>query len=566
MVVPRLAQQAERVAEQALELAKRRDNPPAGETPEQQAAREAELNREEALLEEERQRLADALDDLLNRRPEVLEAARKTALEQIAELSKEAANLADRQDALTESLKSDAQETAKAAAPIADKQAELLKKAEELQPAKPKENAPVNPVDPEALRKVLEELKAGNLDAASKQQAALADRLETLAKELKKNQALPKDPKQAAAELAKRQRELEESLAEAAKNQPAENATPAEKQTFENTLRQWAEKQTGIQSGIAQLEAPAANRKQQKEALDQAAKAVENLIKGQPKEASENASKTADALEQLAKDIKTPEERKAQATENVKNAAEEIAKRQNQAAEAAQQAADKAQKSLPKPVDRQQQEEQLAKRTEDVKRLPTGEVAKQQKQDALEALQKAGKAQEQLEELIKKQEQNAANNPALRTKARRKGRFRAANEGKRPGSKESRRCLGAIAAGTGQKGKPGKTAQRMERSPGKSGTTGQRKPTETQPRKGKSSPTGRPGATGRRSPCHQGRNRAAQAGNRRDGQGATPRKRKHPKNPTRINSQTQRARRIKPPTIKNRTIRNQTLRVPMKRR
>ncbi len=261
LVLPRLARQAERVADQALELAKQRDNPPPGETPAQKAAREAKLQEEQAAVEAERQELADALDDLLNHRPEVLEAARKTALEEIAELSQKASALADRQDRLTESLESDAQKAAKEAAPVAEHQADLVKQAENL---KPSEKAPeeakqartASPLDPEELRKVLEALKAGNLAAAAKQQQAIADRLETLAAELKKNEKLPKDPQKAAQELAARERELQKKIAEAAKQEPAENAGPAEREAFEKILRKLAEAQTGLQAGIVELDAP----------------------------------------------------------------------------------------------------------------------------------------------------------------------------------------------------------------------------------------------------------------------------------------------------------------------
>lgn len=425
MVLGRLAKQAEQVAEQALGLAKQRENPPADETPEQQAAREAQVAQEEGLLEEQRQQLADALDELLTRRPEVLEAAEKSALEQIAELSKQAAHLADRQDALTESLKSDADQAVKASAPLAGKQQELLKKLEVFQPKQPKEPDSVTPVDPEALRKVLEELKAGNLDAASKQQDALADRLESLAAELKKNQALPDDPKQAAAELAKRQGELADQVAKAAKNPPAENANPEDKQAFENKLRDLAEKQTGIQAGIAQLETPAANRKQQQDALDQAAKAVENLTKQKSEDASENAKQAADALDKLAENIGTPEERAAQAKEAVetlrkqqeelkkealdalkeKSNLDELAKRQNDLAERlAQVDAPKAEEPLMEALRQSVQ----AKNDLEKERLEDVEASQARAEQGLADLAKnlSGKpsAREEVEELKKRQD------------------------------------------------------------------------------------------------------------------------------------------------------------------
>ncbi len=318
LVVPRLAKQADRVAEQALELAKQRENPPLDETPEQKAAREAKLGEDQATVEAERQQLADALDDLLDHRPEVLAAARKTALEEIAELSKKASALADRQDVLTDALKADANKAAKEAAPIAEHQAKLVEKADELKPPetnpKPTNQPPqAKPIDPEELREVLENLKAGNLDAAEKQQEAIADRLETLAAELKKNAELPKDSQKAAEQLAARERALQKRIAEAAKRQPAKNADPAERKAFEDEVRKLAEAQTGLQAGIAELDVPPLQRKQQQKAVDGAASAVRDLIQNDPGKAAKAAEQTAQALEQLAKNIGTPKDRQAQA-------------------------------------------------------------------------------------------------------------------------------------------------------------------------------------------------------------------------------------------------------------
>ena len=382
LVVPRLAQQAERVADQALELSKRRENPPAEETPEQKAAREEALGREEAVVEEERQKLTEALDDLLKHRPEILEAARKTALEEIAELSKQAAHLAERQEALTEGLKADAEQAAKAAEPIADRQAELVKKAEALKPD-PKtqnpENAkpPVTPLDPDELRKVLEDLKAGNLDEAADQQEALADRLEALAAELKKNQELPSDPQKAAEQLATRQRELQQQIAEAAKTPPGQNASAEEKQAFENTLRKLAEQQTGIQAGISQIESPARNRKQHQQALDESAETVQNLVQHDAEQAADKAKDAAETLEQLAKDIGTPEERLAKAEAEKQQAQETLQK--------SKEAQDRQEELIKKQKEQDPNRPADPKTEKDLQRL---KQAQKQAEEELERLQK----------------------------------------------------------------------------------------------------------------------------------------------------------------------------------
>lgn len=400
LVIPRLAQQADRVAEQALDLANRRENPPAEETAEQKEAREAELDHHEAALAEERQNLADRLDELLDHRPEVLAAARKSALEQIADLSKQAAGLAERQEALTDALKADAEETAKAAAPIAEHQEDLLKTAEKLEASSnktaPQADAPqpVKPLDPEELRKVLEELKAGNLDAAAEKQKALADRLEALADELKKNKQLPADPQQAAQQLADREKELQQKIAEAAQNAPSENASEDEKQKFENTLRKLAEQQTGIQAGIAQLNPPTPSQKDHQTAAERAAGTVQELLKQDPEKAAEKAQQTAEALEQLAKNIGTPQERQAQTAEAVETLRKKQQELKNEVAKAI----------AAQPGDEKPSTEELAQKQKDLAERLAQQETPNAEQAKREAIQQSVAA---LKDLEKEQLQDA---------------------------------------------------------------------------------------------------------------------------------------------------------------
>ena len=190
---------------------------------------------------------------------------------------------------------------------MAKKQEQILREAEKLAAkaeADPNKG-PVTPLDPDALRKALDELKKGNLNDAVKRQDEAADELDRLAKELKKNEQLPADPQKAVEELARRQRELEKKIEQAAKDAPKDAATPDAKQEHERKLRPLAAEQAALQAGIARQQLPQKNRKQQQETVNEAAEAVNELLAADPKKAAEAAAKAAEDLEQLAKQIGT---------------------------------------------------------------------------------------------------------------------------------------------------------------------------------------------------------------------------------------------------------------------
>ncbi len=362
LVLPRLANQAERVAEQALDLSKRRDNPPAEETPDQQAAREQEQNGEQAALDQERQELTEELDKLFEHRPEILEAARKALLDQIGDLSKQAGDLANRQEGLTEALKNEAQEAAKEAAPIAEKQEELIKKAENLEPKKPEPKAEpkpdpkvenpsqqVTPIDPEELRKVLEQLKAGNLEAAKNQQQAIADRLEKLAEELQKQEELAK-----AKELADRQQQ-------AANTTETDSQTAKDKQTLPSP-----EVRKTQQDELAELAKDTQDLQVDQKAEEEKQEALESLKKAAEKqeELEELIKKKTEkpaANPQKPNDPKAPQEPEPKADEELQRLIQENAKAQKDAADAL--------KRLEQEMAKQEKEEELHNELNDLKQL-----------------------------------------------------------------------------------------------------------------------------------------------------------------------------------------------------
>ncbi|HUG91200.1 MAG TPA: hypothetical protein VML55_10215, partial [Planctomycetaceae bacterium] len=179
----RLARQAEQLAERALDLDRRRNERPPGETPAERAAREQQVERDREALAREHDSLMRQLDSLLERRPEILDAARQSELDRLAELSRQMRELIEPQDLLAEALRNEVRHAAGEIEPLAERQQELLRRAEELaERTDPRQTRmPVQPLDPELLRQALEALKAGNLAAAEERQLAAADELEQLA-------------------------------------------------------------------------------------------------------------------------------------------------------------------------------------------------------------------------------------------------------------------------------------------------------------------------------------------------------------------------------------------------
>ncbi len=231
--VNRLAQRANQLADDAAKLEERRQELAAeqkldGDSPEAQQAKQDQLAEDQAKLKQEQEDLLAGLNDLLEKRPELLEAARDHQLNKLADLAERARELAQPQEALADAVQEKAEQLADAAKPVLEKQQELAQQAEKLaaQAADQQARQPVAPIDPELARQIVEQLKQGNLEAAEQLAKESAEDLERLAKELLENNPLPADPKEAAKELARRQREIADQIdraraaAEAGKDQP----------------------------------------------------------------------------------------------------------------------------------------------------------------------------------------------------------------------------------------------------------------------------------------------------------------------------------------------------------
>ncbi len=325
----RIAQRANQLADDAEQLEELRNEVAAAEAQNSELLEESvaqdrlearqDLAENQQLLMEEQTELMAALDNLMQQRPELLEAARDHQLEKLAELARQASEIAEPQERLAESLQKDAEEAQLAAAPLAERQREISQQIEELaaQANAQQSRRPVTPIDPELARQIADELLEGNLDQAEELSKQAQQDLVELAKELAENAQLPADPKEAAAELATRQQALAEELAAAvAPTEPgvepaAGNAT--EGSTENPDVGEFAARQAALQMAAAQLQADRESRDEQQAAVNEAAETLQKLIEAaeqDPKDqaealaqAAEQGKEAADALEQLAENI-----------------------------------------------------------------------------------------------------------------------------------------------------------------------------------------------------------------------------------------------------------------------
>jgi len=358
-----LAQAAQRLADQAELLDNMLKNPPPSETPQQKQARENAIAHRQQQLKQQHKDLTNRLNDLLKRRPELMDAARKAELDKLAQLSKKAGELSQPQDKLADALRKEAQNDAQRASGLAKKQQKLLDDAQKLgaQAEQSGKNRAVTPLDTDALRKALDELRKGNLAEAEAKQKVAAEELKRLAEELKKNQALPADPQQAARQLAVRQQQLQNDIEQQTQNAPGENASQQQKDAHQQQLRKLAARQAGIQAGIAQLNTPRNNRPQQQQTLQKAADSVRNLLDGKPEQAQDDARQTTEALKKLAKNIGSKQQRTAQALKDVKRLRQQQqqlgrqVEQQTEKEKSGQQSPQKTAEALKKLADKQRQ-------------------------------------------------------------------------------------------------------------------------------------------------------------------------------------------------------------------
>jgi hypothetical protein len=310
-----LADDAQQLDQQRTELAAARDSESLDiePAPNHQEAWQ-ELAENQQLLMEEQTALMAALENLMQQRPELLEAARDYQLEKLADLARQAREIADPQELLAESLEQDAEQSREAAAPLAERQQEVSQQIGQLaaQTNAQQSRQPVTPIDPELARQIADELREGNLAQAEELSKQAQEDLAELAMNLFENAQLPSDPKEAAAELARRQQDLAEEIATAGKP-PADptvdsSADPAgepaaepgregnsEASRTDEELGRLAARQAALQMAAAQIQADQQSRDEQQAAVDAAAETLQKLIEVAKREPAERAEAIAEA-------------------------------------------------------------------------------------------------------------------------------------------------------------------------------------------------------------------------------------------------------------------------------
>ena len=230
----RLANQAERLAQKTLDLQQQRDEIPEDLTPLDQQARLEDANSQQQLLQQQQQQLASRLNDLLERRPELVDAARQHNLDRLAELSKAALDLVEPEDLLAESMQAEASRSSVDNAPLINElerlQQDVFGLEQEL--ARHPNGEHVRSVDVDALRKAIEELKAGNVAAAEREIDQGATEISEVARQIEELRQFGADPQQRLVKLSEKQKSLQSRVAETSQNAPETNAPADQRREF----------------------------------------------------------------------------------------------------------------------------------------------------------------------------------------------------------------------------------------------------------------------------------------------------------------------------------------------
>lgn len=255
-------------------------------------------------LAEEQQKLTDSLKDLLQKRPELVDAARQRALDQLKDLGEQIRKLAEPQDALAKDLKDQAEQTGRAQADAREQQKKLLEALQKLlaEADRQANAAAVPPVDAADAKAADESLARGDLDDARRAQARLKEELARLADQLKQQEPLPADPKQALEELAKREDELAKEIEQTAAQMRAGGRSPSEEQAAE-AMRPLARRQEALGQSLQQLAVPEGSQAPRKDAAKKAEESAQQLLAGHADEAAQKAAETAEAMRQLAQQL-----------------------------------------------------------------------------------------------------------------------------------------------------------------------------------------------------------------------------------------------------------------------
>jgi hypothetical protein len=262
---------------------------------------------ERAKLEAEQQALNDELKRLSEQSDVVGDALKAAQAEQAQRLAEKAKELAQAERVLDKAI-TDAEKARNAErfADLARQQQELADRAKQLAERThlPAKAAKAEPLRPESAAKAAENLKAGDGDAAKRDQDDSADKLGKLAKDLEKAIELGRDPREAALQLSR----LQEANRQRLREQPDDAEALRREQ---DAIGQAAEKlPLGTQPSSSA-------KREQKDAVEQAHQASEALKRGNLRSADSRMQQAREALDRLANAQPTLDQRLKQARDEV---------------------------------------------------------------------------------------------------------------------------------------------------------------------------------------------------------------------------------------------------------
>lgn len=258
-----------------------------------------QIEQEFDALAEDQQKLSNALKDLLEKRPELVNAARQMEIDRLKKLAEQARELAEPQEELAKQLQKDARQLADESRQQKNEQERLVKDEKQLLAAADRQadQKAVPQLDRQDQLAAKKKFEQGNLTDAAKSQQQFADELNRLADNLENQQALSENPKEAVQELAQREQQLSQDIKQAQQN----NQTTPEESKAQN--REFTKRQEAIQQALESLKLPEEQKNQQQTAAESAQKSAENLQKGKSEQALQEAEKAANELNQLAQQL-----------------------------------------------------------------------------------------------------------------------------------------------------------------------------------------------------------------------------------------------------------------------
>jgi len=329
----RLARDTQRLAEDVDDFEYQKNDKPLGESPEQKDSREQKLAEDRGELQQRQGDLLKEVDDLIDRRPELIEAAKKYQLDKLAELAEQARKLAKPQEMLADSLKQDSTNPKPTEDnknndnrppsldlnQVAKAQKELEQQAAKLALEVAREVGPKSKPAQKALEsaKLTAETKdptmAGQLDKAQEKASQASEASKEASQELAKAESDDK-PTLArlahdAAQLSEKQQQLADALKQLANN--PERKREAQKRgqqnlnastnELTNELLKTAEKLTGEPLKLDETSQLAQRATESTEMAEQAQQqATEQIANDEKQQASQNAKQAADHLMKAA--------------------------------------------------------------------------------------------------------------------------------------------------------------------------------------------------------------------------------------------------------------------------